>query len=174
MVYQELEEEMFRQIGKREGMEVERTFDGMYAGQTSTTSLIPVPLAKITAKTIEQMIGNYNDEYEKRAGNKFEYIPVMGVNYRCRIMSPLPKAEYQELPARTRGKPDVKRKRVLSYLKNAKGSEIEVAEFEREELMRGDTIEGPAVIREPMSTTHILEGQKATIGKYGEIRIEMR
>jgi N-methylhydantoinase A len=174
MVYQELEEEMFRQIGKREGMEVERTFDGMYAGQTSTTSLIPVPPGKITAKTIEQMIGNYNDEYEKRAGNKFEYIPVMGVNYRCRIVSPLPKAEYQELPARTGGKPEVKRKRVLSYLKNAKGSEIEVAEFEREELMRGDTIEGPAVIREPMSTTHILERQKATIGKYGEIRIEMR
>jgi N-methylhydantoinase A len=33
-------------------------------------------------------------------------------------------------------------------------------------------VRGPAIIREPMSTTHVVAGQVATIGKYGEILIE--
>lgn len=148
-VYEELEHEMFKQIGKRDGMEVERTFDGMYVGQTWSTSLVPVPQGEITAKTIEQMIHNYNNEYEKRAGNKFEYIPVMGVNYRCRIMSSLPKVEYEELPTRGSGKPEVKRKKVLSYLKDAEGGEIEVSEFERGGLMCGDMMERMIRIESP-------------------------
>ena len=173
-VYKELEEEMFKQIGNRDGMEVERTFDGMYSGQTWSTSLIPVPSGRISGETVEQMIANYNDEYEKRAGNKFEYLPVVGVNYRCRIRSHLPKVEYEEIPTRTKGKPEVKRKRLFSYLKDAEHNDIEVEEYDRRELLCGDILEGPAIIREAMSTTHIVKGQKATIGKYGEIYVEWR
>jgi N-methylhydantoinase A len=173
-VYKELEEEMLKQIGNRDGMEVERTFDGMYSGQTWSTSLVPVPSGKITGKTVEQMIANYNGEYEKRAGNKFEYLPVVGVNYRCRIISQLPKIKYEEIPVRTKGKPQVKRKKVLSYLKDAEQNDIEVKEYERKELLCGDIVEGPAIIREAMATTHVVKGQKATIGKYGEIYIEWR
>ena len=34
-----------------------------------------------------------------------------------------------------------------------------------------DVLEGPAIIREPLSTTYIVSGQKANIGMYGEIHI---
>jgi N-methylhydantoinase A len=98
----------------------------------------------------------------------------VGVNYRCRIMSLLPKVAYQEIPVRTQGKAQVKRKKVLSYLKDAEGNDIEVKEYERKELLCGDILEGPAIIREAMATTHIVEGQKAIVGKYGEIYIELR
>lgn len=171
-VYQELEDVMIKEIGKREGIEIERTFDGMYVGQTWTTSLVSMPAGRITAETIREMIANFNTEYEKRAGNKFEYLPVMGVTYRSRIMVPLPKAPYEKVSQRQAGRPKTQRKKVLSCIKDSKGNDIEVSEYDREELMLGDVIKGPAIIREPMSTTHILEGQKAVIGKYGEIYVE--
>ena len=64
-----------------------------------------------------------------------------------------------------------KTKRKLSFLKDVRGNEIEVNEYKREYLQHEDTIKGPAIIREPMSTTFILEGQNAIVGKYGEIYI---
>jgi N-methylhydantoinase A len=57
----------------------------------------------------------------------------------------------------------------LHYLEDG---ETEVAEYEREKLQRGDVIRGPAIIREPLSTTHMVRGQTATIGEWGEIVIE--
>jgi len=36
----------------------------------------------------------------------------------------------------------------------------------------GDVIEGPAIIREELSTTQVCPGQTATVGSYGEIVIE--
>ena len=45
-------------------------------------------------------------------------------------------------------------------------------EYERAELQSGDRIEGPAIIREELSTTQVCPGQVATVGEYGEIVIE--
>ncbi len=171
-VYRELETEMLNQIGKQTDFEVERTFDGMYAGQTWTTALVSVPPGKISKETIKQMVSNFNSEYEKRTGNSFEYIPIMGVNYRSRIIKKLPKVEYKSIPKRTNGKPEVKREIKLSYLKNSDGSLIIANEYDRSQLQCEDIIIGPAIIRETVSTTHIVKGQKGTIGLYGEINIE--
>jgi N-methylhydantoinase A len=43
--------------------------------------------------------------------------------------------------------------------------------YERDDLRRGDVIEGPAIIMEKLSTTHVCTGQRATVGRYGEIVI---
>ncbi len=61
--------------------------------------------------------------------------------------------------------------RQLSYLPEA---EADVLEYERGDLYRGDVVKGPAIIREPDATTMVCAGQTATVGKYGEIRIERK
>ena len=45
-------------------------------------------------------------------------------------------------------------------------------EYDRAKLQSGDVIEGPAIIREELSTTQVCPGQRATVGRYGEIVIE--
>lgn len=53
------------------------------------------------------------------------------------------------------------------------GGRIDYALFQRENLRQGDTIEGPAVIAEHTSTTVIHADDRAEIGKYGEIVIDV-
>jgi N-methylhydantoinase A len=47
-------------------------------------------------------------------------------------------------------------------------------EYEREHLPVGAVVRGPAVIREALSTTFVMPGQVAEIGRFGEIVIEQR
>jgi N-methylhydantoinase A len=61
--------------------------------------------------------------------------------------------------------------RVLE-LRYVEERESKVGEYQRENLKAGNIVRGPAIIREPMSTTHVVAGQVATIGDYGEISIE--
>ena len=44
--------------------------------------------------------------------------------------------------------------------------------YDRECLRAGQRIRGPAIIREPMSTTHVVAGQQARVGTHGELIIE--
>jgi N-methylhydantoinase A len=48
---------------------------------------------------------------------------------------------------------------------------IAAAEYRREELLYGDVIAGPAIIREAASTTFMLPQQVMAVGEYGELRI---
>ncbi len=57
-------------------------------------------------------------------------------------------------------------------LRDLDGAEYDAAEYRRNDLMTGDVIQGPAVIREDLSTTRLGGGQAATVGQYGEIVIE--
>ena len=47
-------------------------------------------------------------------------------------------------------------------------------EYERESLAVGAVVHGPAVIREALSTTFVMPGQVAEVGRFGEISIEQR
>jgi NADPH:quinone reductase-like Zn-dependent oxidoreductase len=51
---------------------------------------------------------------------------------------------------------------------------LDAAEHDRERLPVGAIVEGPAVIREALSTTFVMPGQIAEIGSFGEIVIERR
>jgi N-methylhydantoinase A len=115
------------------------------------------------------MISGFHDEYESRYGNRFEQFPVEGVTYRVQLALGSDKVEYPEVEVgeAVEVKPD--RIIELSYVDD---SERHAGEYQREALKAGNIIRGPAIIREPMSTTHVVAGQVATIGRYGEILIE--
>ena len=56
----------------------------------------------------------------------------------------------------------------LRYLGDAE----EIAQvYQRETLRAGDEIRGPAIVREPLSTTYITQNQLGRVGRYGEITI---
>jgi N-methylhydantoinase A len=172
-VYTKMEETILAKLPKgvrRVDVHFVRSFDGWYLGQTWETPFIPVPSGHLKEKSIGELIEAFNESYLRLWGNKFPHLPVVACSYRTSCILPMTKAEYKVLTKRKTGKPTGVPKH-LSYMSAA---ETDVMEYERGELYPGDTITGPAIIREPMSTTMVCAGQEARIGQYGEVCIERR
>lgn len=169
-VYRSMEDTLRERIKEadRDRVEFKRSFDGRLAGQTWETPFVSVPAGQITADAVRQMIANFHETYLERSGHKFEALPVQGVTYRVEAVVPAPKVEYPELPTRDGEPLEPTRTLQISYLTE---EPVEASEYERSALRSGDVLHGPAVIREPLSTTFLVPGQIAEIGSYGEIRI---
>lgn len=169
-VYSGMEEAMRGELGDdADRVEFVRSFDGQLLGQVWETPFIKAPGGKIDAARVEEMIANFHDGYEARSGNRFEGMPVQGVTFRLTAIVPTVKVDYPQPPRRLAGeRPRPIGSVTLRYLQD---EDVEAAEYERDQLMLGDVITGPAVIREPLSTTHVGTGQVATIGSVGEIVI---
>ncbi|MCA8386798.1 hydantoinase/oxoprolinase family protein [Burkholderia multivorans] len=165
----------------REGLDAdarvtfERSFDARLAGQSWETPFVPAPNGTIDAAAIETMIAAFHRSYEMRSGNRFESFPVQGVTFRVRAVLETPKVAYPELPARGAEPLRPSGRTTLRYLgdlSDASGEGRQDADvYRRDALRRGDVIDGPAVINEGLSTTHIGARQYATVGRFGEMLI---
>ncbi|RYE43528.1 MAG: hydantoinase/oxoprolinase family protein [Hyphomicrobiales bacterium] len=169
-IYRDMETSLRSRLSLHgEEVQIVRTFDGRLAGQTWETPFISVPSGTIDPAALQSMIGNFHKEYESRWGNRFDAIPVQGVTYRVEAVIPTEKVRYPQLPDRAPGTTlQPKRHTEIRYLRD---EPIMAAEYERADLAAGDVIAGPAIIREPLSTTFILDGQQLTVGRHGELRI---
>lgn len=171
-VFSTMEESLMQQINPkdREHVQVVRSFDGWYEGQTWETPFIPAPLETITEESIDTMLSNFHVGYQEMWGNMFPFLPVIATTYRTMLVLPTPKLEYPQLPRRKKGKMIGQQKK-LQYISD---SQLTINEYQRDTLLHGDEIEGPAIIREPKCTIMVCSGQSARVGKYGEIHIERR
>ncbi|MGC4253092.1 MAG: hydantoinase/oxoprolinase family protein [Sphingobium sp.] len=168
----------------REGLEpgakvtFERSFDARLAGQSWETPFVPAPDGTIDASAIEGMISAFHDSYEARSGNRFDAMPVQGVTFRVRAVLETEKVAYPELPKR--GVDPLKPMaqvtlRYLGDLADASGEGRQDAlVYDRAALCAEDVIEGPAIVNEGLSTTHIGAGQYALVGRYGELLIRRK
>lgn len=169
-MFDDMEARLRSRLGVHDGVAITRSFDGQLVGQTWETPFVPVPDGPITADSIARMIANFHDAYFERNGNRFDAIPVQGVTYRLRATVPTEKVVYPGLAQREAGgAPRPVGTSLLRYVSDTQ----ELAQiYARDSLRAGDTIRGPAIIREPLSTTYITRNQVATVGTLGEIRIE--
>jgi N-methylhydantoinase A len=169
-LFAQMEDGLRRELGDGvDGVEFERSMDARLVGQTWETPFIEVPAGTIDAQAIETMIESFHVAYEQRTGNRFDALPVQGVTYRVQAKVPIDKVAYQPIDRRNGGAPAAGREITLRYIY---GDEVAAREYDRAELQYGDVIEGPAIIREELSTTQVCPGQAASIGRYGEIVIE--
>ncbi|MFT3660988.1 MAG: hypothetical protein QM809_06215 [Gordonia sp. (in: high G+C Gram-positive bacteria)] len=146
-----------------------RTFDGMLIGQVWETPFVEVPSGEIDEAAITRIIANFHDDYQARSNTRYEELGVLGVTFRLTAVVPTPKVEYPHPGVRAEGeKPVPTRTTWLRYLED---EDIEANEYDRESLCEGDVIEGPAVIREPLSTTFVAGDQQARVGTVGELCI---
>jgi N-methylhydantoinase A len=90
------------------------------------------------------------------------------VTYRVEAVIPADKVEYPVLPARESGGPEPTKQIQIRYLA---AEPLDANEYERLDLRAGDEIAGPAVIREPLSTTFVPPDHRAVVGTYGELHI---
>jgi len=171
-VYREMEDRLRERCkGAHAELRIVRSFDGRLLGQTWETPFIGVPSGKIDKQAVLQMIANFHEVYKTRSGNRFDALPVQGVTYRVEAVIAAPKVEYPRVPRRQAGKPEPRRRIELRYLSD---TPIAALEYDRATLCAGDEILGPAIIREPLSTTYMPPGQGLTVGEYGELHIRCK
>jgi N-methylhydantoinase A len=169
-VFDEMERGLRERAGVGDdGVVVRRSFDGRLMGQSWETPFVEVPGGPITEATMPELIGRFHAEYERRYGNRFEYIPVQGVSYRVELVVPAEKVEYRAQASGQDVEPEPDRLLELRHV--AEGS-VQAGEFARGRLTAGARIAGPAVIREALSTTLVCPGQTALVGPFGELSIE--
>jgi N-methylhydantoinase A len=167
-VYHEMEERLRGQLRGSQALRFVRSFDGRLVGQTWETPFIQVPDGTIGAEAVTAMIENFHQVYKTRTGNRFDQLPVQGVTYRVEAVVPADKVSYPKIPVRSSGKPKPSRTLELQYLAD---QPLDAHEYQRAELQVGDEISGPAIIREPLSTTFMLPNQVLRVGEYGELHI---
>ena len=167
-VYGRMEDELRASTPAGGSATVRRTFDGRLAGQSWDTPFVDVPQGPVDGQAVERMIANFHDAYESRYGNRFAEIPVEGVTFRAQLIVDAPKVEYPAIDVGDTTEVPPKSTVALKYLDRVNSV---AGEHERDQLKARNIIRGPAIIREPMSTTHVLAGQRAEIGRYGEIII---
>ena len=146
---------------------ITRSFDGRLFGQSWDTPFIPIPDGPLDEGSIEAMVTAFHQEYGRRNGNRFEWLPVEGVTYRVQIVVPSDKVEYPVLPARTT---ELRPSGRVALHHLVEGG-LEATTYERDDLAPGDVIDGPAIVGEATSTTFVPPGRTCTVGPYGELHI---
>jgi N-methylhydantoinase A len=170
--YREMESALRERVGAAaDGVVVRRSLDGRLLGQSWETPFVEVGDGPITADTMPTLVERFHDAYERRYGNRFPYVPVQGVTYRVQLVVPADKIEHVPRAAGNGSAPEPSGTIEVRHLAD---DPLATTEYERERLAVGATVTGPAVIREALSTTFVLPGQIAQVGRFGEIVIEQR
>lgn len=169
-IFAEMERILRERIGaEAQSAAVRRSFDGRLSGQSWETPFVAVTDGAIDADAIQTMREQFHNEYERRFGQRVEYLPVEGVTYRVELIVPTQKVEYPELESAPGSVPTPIRVVELLHLEN---DPVCANVYERSSLTAGHRIYGPAIIREELSTTLVCPNQVAEIGSLGEIIIE--
>ena len=168
-IFAAMEDKLRPRLGAHQDIDLVRSFDGQLLGQTWETPFVSVPDGEITRATLDTMISSFHDAYEARNGNRFEAIPVQGVTYRLSAVVKTDKVTYASLPARDGG---ALRPIGASVLRFVSDAEVLAQIYARADLRAGDEVTGPAIVREPLSTTYITQNQIGTVGRFGEINIK--
>ena len=152
----------------REDLRIERSFDGRLAGQGQNTPFVPVPDGVIDDAAIAQMVEDFHDVYELRNGNRVQLLAVQAVTYRVQAVVAAEKVQYPKIERRPAGAGPTFVPKVFHHLAD---TPVEGVEVRREDLLAGDVVTGPAVVREDLSTTFVPIGRRLVVGDHGEFVI---
>ncbi|MBO0705271.1 MAG: hydantoinase/oxoprolinase family protein, partial [Candidatus Dormibacteraeota bacterium] len=169
VIFADMEQELWARVGEAVDIRVRRSFDGRLLGQSWETPFVDVPDGPITESTIGALVDRFHDAYESRFGNRFPTVPVQGVTYRVQLVVPAEKVEYEPRAGDRSPAPRPERVRELRYFADRP---LPTPEYARSALRVGARLEGPAIIREELSTTFVGPQQVATAGRFAEIIIE--
>ncbi len=172
-IYQEMENQAKRLLEteriSQEAIELERFLDICYEGKRyyietplPTGELSTCPHIKVNIKV------SFERLYEIRYGHLIK-APLRTINARLKATGKIKEIPLLEIEqGKEIPKVALKKKRPL-YLE---GHFIEAQIYEREKLLGGNRIEGPAIIEEPFHTTVVLSGQRLWVDPFGNLIIE--
>lgn len=177
-LFTEMEAQLRERIEPGTAVTFERSYDGHLVGQSWETPFVPVPDGPVDAAAVTAMIASFHDTYEERSGNRFEAMPVEGVTFRVRAVLATEKVDYPRLARRAAGEALTPLRtvtlRYLGDLDDEDDAGQEAAVYDRAALRAGDELQGPVIVTEDLSTTHVGAGQYLVVGRYGELVIRRK
>ena len=173
-VFQDLRQKAFDML-RREGVEQKDAtllhyVDVRYVGQ-SFEIRVKFKGEACTAEHIRELVLNFHIEHEKRYGHKDLNAPVELVNFRVEGIGKREPIFLREIPS---GRTDPSRESLKSVRKvyfEEKKTFLDTKIFERERLLAGNVIGGPAIVEESNSTTLLHPGMAGKVDSYGAILI---
>ncbi len=170
-IYKDMETGAF-EILAAEGMskgqiEYIRSLDMSYQGQQYYIET-PVPNGKLTEKTRAEIGNTFESLHENKYGHRIT-APLATANVRLKAVgkiSDVPVAETNQGEDIPPGAVKSPRKVYLD------GGFIDVPIYERDGLLGGNSINGPAIIEEPFHTTVVMPGQILRVDNLGNLLID--
>ena len=142
-----------------------------YRGQEHTVN-IPLPSMSLSTDDIPEITRRFHEAHEQQYGHSMLGDPIEIVTLRLRAVGILPRPDLAKVAAGT-GNIDAARKGSRQVYLRELGQHQEYQVYDRMKLGAGDSIDGPAIIEEPSSTTMIHRGDVLTVGEYGELSIDI-
>jgi N-methylhydantoinase A len=173
-VFQDLQQKALDMLMK-EGVERKDTtllkyVDVRYVGQ-SFEIRVKFEGEICTAEQIQQLVRNFHGEHEKRYGHKDLNAPVELVNFRVEGIGKREPIFLREIRVGHADPPAESLKSIRKVYFEENQAFLDTKIFERERLLAGNVIEGPAVVEESNATTLIHPGMAGKVDSYGAILI---
>ena len=142
-----------------------RAVDMRYLGQEHT---VTVALADLD--DWPNLRKQFDDAHERAYGYAAPDVEVQLLNLRLAIVYPIARPHLPARERRTSGTPSCATRTVFSMLA---GATREFRIYQREDLRPGDTIEGPAAVEEPGTTTIVDTGDHLSVENHGCLIIQL-
>jgi N-methylhydantoinase A len=139
--------------------------DLRYLGQEHTVTIAVSDLADWS-----DLRKQFDDAHERAYGYAASDVDLQLVNLRLTIVFPIERPTLPTLPRRSGRGLALPTRTIYSI---AAGDFVEHRVVQRADLMAGDTIEGPAAIEEPGTTTIIDAGDTLTVEAHGCLMIQV-
>ncbi|SDS56280.1 hydantoinase/oxoprolinase family protein [Bradyrhizobium canariense] len=151
-----------------EDIRIERRSDCQYLGQGETIQ-VPFPDGAITRETLDRLAKNFIAEHRRRWNFDVANRPVRIVNLRLRIVGKIGDFAVGETRQRNgKALQPVGRARIYDD-----GKWIEMPRYRREDLRRGDELDGPLVVEEISTRISLRAGERLTVGDQSTILVSV-
>ena len=147
----------------------ERAIDLRYSIQKYELA-VPVTRGELREDDKYKWRGMFHDIHEKHFGSRAEDQKVELVNYRLITKVLVPKPAIAELPMGSENSDQAIKAQRQAYFDAWYDCPI----YDRERLVSGNRLSGPAIIEQMDSTTVVHPGQNAQIDRFGNIIIDIR
>jgi N-methylhydantoinase A len=148
-----------------ERVDMLRSFNGMYAGQT-WDNVYPAPAGPYAGTAIADIESTFHSVYKSRTGSSSAELPIMMTALQLTAVVPRNAADAAEQPVgkASQGSSDA--------FDAWWGDRLLSTRFvQREGIAAGDAIHGPAVVVEPYATTSVPPGSQMRAGQGGQLQL---
>lgn len=153
------DEGLEKQHVAKENRMLVRTCDMRYFGQAFEIS-VPVPAGEITEEIIEKLVDDFHEMHRQLYGHCMKEDPIELVNYRVSAIGSFKKPDVVSSAAAVqKEKPSEQMYGTVIF----DGKEYNVPVYDRDTLVPGDKIEGPAIIGEMGATVVVYPGHSAEL-----------
>jgi N-methylhydantoinase A len=142
-----------------------RAVDLRYLGQEHTVTIALEALDEWPA-----LRARFDAAHERAYGYAAREVDVQLLNLRLAVVFPLEPPRLPDLGRRRTGSPPFETRKIYSMLS---GDSVEYRVYQRDALRAGDTLQGPAAVEEPGTTTIIDAADTLSIENHGSLIIHV-